>query len=63
MDFAEQTKPDKKEFFNLWVKPSVRKRFNVICAQLDVTQGDGLDHLCNLYEEHNERYAVAGLRR
>ena len=63
MDFLEQKAPDKKEFFNIWVKPSVRKKFNMIRSELDFTQGECLEHLVNLYEEHTERYAVAGLRR
>ena len=63
MDFMAAQVPDKKAKLEIWCKHSTRKKFNVICAQLDVTMGECLDQLCDAYEERNERYNVAGLRR
>jgi hypothetical protein len=63
MEYLESPKPEHKAKFEIWCKDSTRKKFNVIRSELDLTQGDCLEHLVNLYEEHTERYAVAGIRR
>lgn len=59
MDFSD----DKKSKLEIWCKLSTRKKFNVIRSQLDVTMGECLEYLCNNYEEPNDRYNVAGIRR